>query len=166
MPNEKEKCLKFYDEQYQFKFPFRLYAGFESILIPVDEPYKDMMNTMKAERKGNAQYTEKRNTHVQSGWCVHSTFVYGDVSDPLKTYREKDCVEKFDEYIDEEVRQLYATFPQQPMIGRINVLKRKHKAAEKCHIFLKEFNDPQNKKVRDRSTTRVYIEEQAKIIVT
>ena len=24
------------------------------------------------------------NTHVPSGWCVHSTFAYGDVSDPLK----------------------------------------------------------------------------------
>ena len=28
-------------------------------------------------------------------------------------------------------------------------LKKEHKAAEKCHICLKEFNDPRNKKVRD-----------------
>ena len=30
------------------------------------------------------------------------------------------------------------------------MLKREHEAAEKCHICLKEFNDPHNKKVRDR----------------
>ena len=28
-------------------------------------------------------------------------------------------------------------------------MKREHKAAKKCHICHKEFNDPQNKKVRD-----------------
>ena len=27
--------------------------------------------------------------------------------------------------------------------------KREHEAAEKCHICLKEFNDPRNRKVRD-----------------
>ena len=53
------------------------------------------------------------------------------------------------EYIEEEVKRLYATFPQQPMIELADVLKREHKTAEKCHICLKEFNDPQNKKVRD-----------------
>ena len=30
------------------------------------------MNTMKAERKGKASYTEKINTYIPSGWCVHS----------------------------------------------------------------------------------------------
>ena len=30
-----------------------------------------------------------------------------------------------------------------------DVLKRKHEAAEKCHICLKEFHDPMNKKMRD-----------------
>ena len=58
---------------------------------------------------------------------------------------------KFLEYIEEEVKRLYATFPQQPMIELTDVLKKKkkHKAAEKYHICLKEFNNSQNKKVRD-----------------
>ena len=59
-----------------------LYADFESILKPVDERYRGKMNTMKTERKGKTLYTEKTNTHVLSGWCVDSTFAYGDVSDP------------------------------------------------------------------------------------
>ena len=33
------------------------------------------------------------------------------------------------------------------MIELTDALKREHQAAEKCHIYLKEFNDPQNKKV-------------------
>ena len=43
-----------------------MYAHFESILKPVNERYKEMMNTMKTERKGKAPYTEKINTHVPS----------------------------------------------------------------------------------------------------
>ena len=95
MPTEKEKWLHFRDGQYQFKVPFMMYADFESILKPVDERDKDKMNTMKTGRKSKAPYTEKINTHVLSGWCVHSTFAYGDVPDPLKMYQGKDCVEKF-----------------------------------------------------------------------
>ena len=89
MPSEKEKWLKFHDGQYQFKVPFMLYADFESILKPVDEQYRYRMNTMKTERKGKASYIEKINTHVPSGWCVNSTFAYGDDPDPLKMYRDK-----------------------------------------------------------------------------
>ena len=111
MPTEKEKWLKFHDGQYQFKVPFMLYADFESVLKPVDERYGDRTNTMKTERKGNAPFTEKINTHVPSGWWVHSTFAYGDVPDPLKMYRGKECVERFVEYIEEEVNLLYETFP-------------------------------------------------------
>ena len=35
------------------------------------------------------------------------------------------------------------------MTGLTDVLKREHEAAEKCHICLKELNDPKNKRVRD-----------------
>ena len=148
-PTEKEKWLKFHDGRYQFKALFMLYADFESILKPVDKRYRHNMYTVKTERKGKGPYTEKINTHVPLGWYVHSTFAYGDVSDPFKIYRGKDCVEKFVEYIEEEVKRLYETFPQQPMIKITDMLKREHEAAEKCHICLKEFNDPKNRKVRD-----------------
>ena len=149
MPNEEKKWLTFHDGQYLFKVPIMLYSDFESILKPVDERYSDKMNRMKAGRKGKTPYTEKINKHIPLGWCVHSTFAYGDVPDPLKMYRDKDCVEKFIEYIKEEVKRLYEKFPQKAMIELTNALKREHEAAEKFHICLKEFNDPKNKKVRD-----------------
>ena len=56
-------------------------------------------------------------------------------------------MERFVECI--EVKWLYKTFPQQPMTGLSDTFKREHRAAEKCHICLKEFNDPSNRKVRD-----------------
>ena len=103
---------------------------------------------MKTDRKGKAPYTEKINTHVPSGWHVQSTFVYGDVSDPSEMYQGKDSVEKFVEYIEEEVKRFYETFPRRPMTKLTDVLKREHDVAV-CHICLKEFNDPRNRKVSD-----------------
>ena len=44
--------------------------------------------------------------------------------------------------------------------------KREHEAAEKCHICLKEFNSPRNRKVRDHCPTLVDIEEQPTIIAS
>ena len=68
MPNKKEKWLKFHYGHYQFKVPSMLYADFESILKPVDERYREKMNTVKAERKFKAPYTEKINTmYLQDG---------------------------------------------------------------------------------------------------
>ena len=49
------------------------------------------MNIMKTDGKGKTPYTEQVNTHIPSGWCVHSTFACGDVFDILKIYRGKDC---------------------------------------------------------------------------
>ena len=83
-----------HDRQYQFKVPFMLYSDFESILKPVDEWYRDRMNIMKTERKSKTSYTEKIYTHVPSGWCAHSTFAYGDVSDPFKNISAQRLCEK------------------------------------------------------------------------
>ena len=149
MPEEREKWLKFHDGQCQFKVPFMLYADFESILKPVDEKYRDRMKQLKTERKGEASYTEKLNTHVPSGWCVYSKFAYGDVPDPMTAYRGKDCVEQFVDHVEEEVKRLYELYPQQPMTELTDVLKAEHKAAESCHICLKPFGNPENRKVRD-----------------
>ena len=40
-------------------------------------------------------------------------------------------------------------FPRQPVTELTDVLKREHEAEEKCHVCVKEFNDPKNKKVTD-----------------
>lgn len=45
--------------------------------------------------------------------------------------RGKDCVEKFVEHVEDEVKRLYETFPQHPMTELTHVLKTEHEAAEK-----------------------------------
>ena len=143
-----------------------LHVDFESILKLADEVYKDKMNVIKAEKKGKESYTEKINTHVQSGWSVHSTFAYGYVPHPLKMYRNKDCVEEFVEYLKVEVKRLYLIFPQHPMIELTDGLKREHKEAKICYICLKEFNDPKNRKIMVIVTIQVYTEAQPIITAT
>ena len=63
----------------------------------------------------------------------------------LKMYQGKDCIDKLVEYIKDKVKQLYGTFPQQPMKQLIELLKKEHETAEKCHICFKEFNDHENR---------------------
>ena len=68
------------------------------------------MNQMKTERKrSKTPYTEKINPQVLPGWGVHSTFAYGNASDPLKMNRCKDCEEKFVEHIKYEIKSLVSS---------------------------------------------------------
>ena len=57
-------------------------------------------------------------------------------------------VEKFKEHIQDEVKSLYASFPQQPSTELSDMRKREHEATEKCHICYKEFSS-ENRKARD-----------------
>ena len=98
--------IEFKDGQNQFRVPYIMYAEFVSILELVDpvEPGSP-----------NQRYTNEVNHHTPSGWCVYSKFVYGDVDDPLRTYRGKDCIKTFCNYMKGEARRLYHMFPELPM---------------------------------------------------
>ena len=60
-----------------------------------------------------------------------------------------DCVERFMEHNKDGVMQLSPTFPQQPMTEFTGVVKTERKASEKFHLWLKEFDAPDNRKVKD-----------------
>ena len=130
MPSEKDKWFKYQDGQKQFKVPFIMYADFESILESI-------------------QHRKHINHHTPSGWCVYSKFAYGDIEDPLISYRGRDCVERFVNHIEKEAKRLYLSFPQQPMIALTEEEQREYNEAAECHICMKPFYDPKNRKVRD-----------------
>ena len=65
------------------------------------------------QRSLNQTYT---NEHTPSGWRVYSRFAYGDIGNPLRTHRGKDCIETFSNYIKGEARRLYHMFPELPRI--------------------------------------------------
>ena len=98
--------VEFKDGQNQFRVPYIMYADSESILEPMGsvEPGSP-----------NQPYTYEVNQHMPSGWYVYSKFAYGDVDNPLRTYRGKDCIETFCNYIKGEARRLYHMFPELPM---------------------------------------------------
>ena len=63
----------------------------------------------------------------------NSTLAYGDILNPMKIYHGKNC----ENYIKDEVKWLYATFPQQPMRALTDILKKEHKAAKNVISVLK-----------------------------
>ena len=115
-----------------------MYADFESVL----EPVSGLVTNLQISS------THGVNVHTRSVWCVRSEFTYGNVKDPLKLYRGKDCVSKFCEHIIEEAHRLYKSFPEKPMIPLIKTQIKKHNRMSKCHICFKHFKD-EDRKVRD-----------------
>ena len=99
---EMPQIVEYSDGQFQFKFPFIMYADFELIL----EPISGLANNPRIPS------TRGVNVHTPSGWCVRSEFAYRKVKDPLKLYRGKDCFRKFCEHVIKEARCLYRRFPK------------------------------------------------------
>ena len=137
MPHKKP-IVEFCDGQYQFKVPFAMYADFESLLEPIQEPSKNP----------SGPWTTAINNHIPSSWCVYSEFAYGKVENSLTLYRGKDCVKKFCDHIIGEAYRLYHAFPERPMAPLTPKEIEKHKKSKKCYICFKPFTtkDP---KVRD-----------------
>ena len=133
--------VEFKDGQNQFKVLFIMYADFESILEPMGPLEPGSPNPSQP-------YTNEVNQHMPSGWCVYGKFSYGDIDNLLRTYRGKDCIETFCNYIKEEVHRLYHMFPEKPMDPLTKKQWKKYKKATKCHICYKPFTQA-NLKVRD-----------------
>ena len=123
--------IEFCDGQNQFKAPYIMYADFESILEPIESP----------NPAPTGSYTLEVTKHSPSGWCVYSKFVYGEVKDPLKLYRGKDCLEKFCDYIRQEAHRLHHMFPEKPMDPLTKKQWKKYKKSTICHICFKPFVD-------------------------
>ena len=133
--------VEFCDGQNQFKAPFIMYTEFESILELIQGP--NPVSTGSSTEHGTfGPYTSDVNKHFPSGWCVYSKFAYGEVKDPLKLYRGKDCLAKFCDYIRQEANRLYHMFPGKPMDPLTPKQWKKYKKASRCHICFKPFIDP------------------------
>ena len=130
--------IEFKDGQNQFKAPFIMYADFKSILESIESP----------DPNPNQPYTNEVNQHMPSGWCVYSKFTYGDVDNPLRLYKGKDCIETFCNYIKGEVHRLYHTFSKLTMAPLTKKQWKKYKKATKCHICCKPFTQT-NRNIRD-----------------
>ena len=59
-----------------------MYADFESLLEPIQEPSKDP----------SGPSTTITNNRIPSGWCIYSEFAHGKAENPLTLYSGKNCV--------------------------------------------------------------------------
>ena len=134
MPRKGSK-IEFCDGRNQFKVPFIMYADFESILEPIQGPNPVPMGP----------YTSEVTKHSPSGLCVYSKFAYGEVKDPLRLYRGKDCLEKFCDYIRQEANRLYHMFAEKPMDPLTRKQWKRYKHSTICHICFKAFNSKEPK---------------------
>ena len=72
---------------------------------------------MKTECKGKTPYRKKhKHTRTVQRVCSQQVcFLIGDFFDQIKMCSGKDRVEKFADHIEDKVKQLHETFPQEPM---------------------------------------------------
>ena len=138
----KHPIVKYADGQYQFKVPFVIYADFESILVPVSGAPNNPEMSSTREINGVV------NVHQPSGRCMYSKFAYGKVTNPLKQYRDRDCISKFCEMIIAEAKRLYESASKKPMEKLTKEQTVEFVTAKECHICFKKFS-PKDRKVRD-----------------
>ena len=124
MPRKKP-IVEYSDGQFQFNFSFIMYADFESILEPISR----------------ISTTRGINVHIPSGWCIHSEFAYGEVKDPLKLYRGKDCIKKFCDHVIGEACRLHKSFPEKSMEPLTKKQWKDYKKVSSCHICYKPFKE-------------------------
>ena len=79
---------------------------------------------------------------------MYSKFAYGKVTNPLKQYRDIDCVSKFCETMIAEAKRLYESAPKKPMNKLTNEQTVEFVTAKECHICFKKFS-PKDRTVRD-----------------
>ena len=77
------------------------------------------------------------------------TLAYGEVEDPLRLYRGKDCVEVFCNHIEEEAKRLYHMFSQKLMELLMPEQWREFGRVRECHICLECFKPWDEMKVID-----------------
>ena len=125
--------VKYSKGQYQLKVPFAMYVDFKSLLTKPSEEEK---------KRGIV------NIYEPSGWCVKSEFAYGEVDNPIKMYRGRDCVEESCKHIVSEAKRLQRSFPEKPMEPLTSKQIKAHSEVKVCHICLEGFKI-KDRKVRD-----------------
>ena len=144
---EMGSTVKFTKGNYQLNAPYAMYADYESILKAYDSCEGDPDNS----------YTRKINKHEASGFCVYSKFAHGDVDNPLKLYRGKDCVKKFCGYVVNEAKRLYNMFPNNKEMDELtDEEKKSYNKANVCYICGDKFTKWCDSKKNDASFKKEY----------
>ena len=146
----KKPVIEYSDGQFQFKVPFIMCADFESILEQMGHVGPGSLRNPLYGPNSNLRISTTRdiNVNIPSGWCIHSKFAYGEVKDPLSSYRGRDCNQTFCDHVIGKAHRLYGSFPEKPMEPLTKAQWKDYKYVSSCHICLKLFREGKLK-VRD-----------------
>lgn len=120
---DRGSVLKFKNFQRKQDIPFVVYADFETLLIPISSDEYDTVNTTYTQRHAPAAFA----------YNIVSSFNDND-NKRYRSYRGKDCVAKFIEFLTQDVIEIYKILTKNnPMIFTDKDVED-FRNAIKCHI--------------------------------
>ena len=112
------------------RVPFVIYTDFEAITEKIDAC------TPNPEKS----YTEKYHKHTPSGFCYYVKWENEENDKEPVVYRGEDCLQKFCEMIEEEVREIHHIYKNAVPLGMTKEDNEKFQKAKDCHICNKKLN--------------------------
>ena len=135
---EKGTILKFKHHERSERVPFIIYADTEALI-------KEMQN---CDPNPQNSYTKKYQKHEPISFSYYiKSFDNNVYESKLRKYTGEDAMEKFAEWIEEDVKEI-ANIPDVEMIISSDELKQFDEAT-KCWICNEEFDDTDDEKVKD-----------------
>ena len=135
---EKGTILKFKHHERSERVPFIIYADTEALI-------KEMQN---CDPNPQNSYTKKYQKHEPISFSYYiKSFDDNVYESKLRKYTGEDAMEKFVEWIEEDVKDI-ANIPDVEMIFGLDELKQFNEAT-KCWICNEEFDDTADEKVKD-----------------
>ena len=117
------------------RVPFVIHADFEAITEKIDSC------TPNPEKS----YNEKYQKHTSSGFCYYVKCEGEENYAEPVVYRGEDCVQKFCEMIEEEVKEISSIYKNIIPPKMTKEDNEKFQKAKDCHIFNRKLNS--NKKI-------------------
>ena len=113
------------------RVPFVIYADFEAITEKIDS----------ATPNPEKSYTEKYKKHKPSGFCYYVKCEGEENYAEPAVYRGEDCVKKFCEMIEEEVKEIVEIYKNIISLEMTAEDNEKFQSAVDCHICNKKLNN-------------------------
>ena len=125
------ETITFKNFNKSMRVPFVIYADFEAITEKKDS----------ATSNPEKLYTEKYQKHTPSGFCYYVKCEGEENYAEPVVYRGEDCVQKFCEMIEEEVKEIANIYKNIIPLEMTKEGNKKFQSAVDCHICNKKLNN-------------------------
>ena len=137
MPSKGKNIIKYNSGEKSFPVANIIYFDLEALQIDNDS----------CSNNPRRSYTERKVIHEVCGYLLNLVRTYD--KNILKSYRGKDCMEKFTEDLNTLAMKIINT-PKKEMIPLTKIQKRLYETCKYCHICKKKFCNDENDKEKYR----------------